>query len=520
MAPINNQVQAAPSDSQMLAAAKAALASVGTLRPVKGVDKNIVAMVQEIVDQKSDGVIVKLTRSESPYVSSTGAITYSAAWNSTNWLSFSLTKNKAQASQGLNVVIPGNNEAGAGTTPAPSTPITVKTDAEEVAAAQASLASAGTLRPVEGTDTNAVTMAQKIVNSKSSGVAVTISNSANSQVATSGGITYGNKAVTGNITYRLVKNSSAATQLVSIAVPAAKTLAYEYNVKTYGGAKGDGVTDDTAAIQKTIDYAYSKGGGTVYVPSGTYIINVDNWQPVFLRSNIALLLADGAVLKAKPTSKSSYAVVRAYNVSNISISGGKIIGDRDSHIGASGEYGQGISILGCNNVRISNVNVSKCMGDGIYIGEGSTQNYCKDVTIDNFVTQQNRRNGITIVSARNAIIRDGETAYNYGANPQSGIVLEPNNSSAWMENIKIENVYSHHNGAGTNWKEFYCWGICVAFGNSKNNIHPFSVEIKDCRLADNGRDYDKEQLNYALIDRYTTSSEWNCTIKYSGITYK
>lgn len=524
---VSTQVQAATNDSQMVAAAKAALSSAGTLRPVNGVDKNIVALAQEIVDRESDGVTVKLTRTESPYISSTGAITYSAAWNSTNWLVLSLTKNKAKASQGLNVVIPGNKEASVVPSPTPPTPtppatpiapITANTDAEEVAAAKTALSTAGTLRPVEGTNINAVSMAQSIVNSKSSGVTVSISSSANAQVAKSGDITYGSQAVTGNVTYKLVKNASSATQTVLMAVPA-KTVVSGYNVRTYGGAKGDGVTDDTAAIQKTIDYAYSKGGGTVYIPNGTYKINVDNWQPVFLRSNIDLVLADGAVLKAKTSAKSEYAVVRAYNVSNISISGGKIIGDRDSHIGTT-TYGHGISILGCSNVRINDVNVSNCMGDGIYVGEGSTQNYCKDVIIENFVTERNRRNGITIASGRNAIIRDGETANNYGANPQSGIVLEPNNSSAWMENIKIENVYSHNNGAGANWRQYYCWGICVAFGNSRYNIHPFSVEIKDCRLVDNGRDNDNEQLNVANINEYMSSSVWNCTIRYSGITYK
>jgi len=45
-----------------------------------------------------------------------------------------------------------------------------------------------------------------------------------------------------------------------------------FNVKTYG-ATGNGVTADTAAIQKAIDAAAQAGGGTVYLPAGRYLCN-------------------------------------------------------------------------------------------------------------------------------------------------------------------------------------------------------------------------------------------------------
>jgi hypothetical protein len=44
-----------------------------------------------------------------------------------------------------------------------------------------------------------------------------------------------------------------------------------FNVKAYG-AKGDGSTDDTAAIQTAINACQTAGGGTVYFPTGNYQI--------------------------------------------------------------------------------------------------------------------------------------------------------------------------------------------------------------------------------------------------------
>lgn len=47
------------------------------------------------------------------------------------------------------------------------------------------------------------------------------------------------------------------------------------NVKTAHKAKGDGVTDDTAAIQAALD-AVGASGGTLYFPPGTYIVKTTN----------------------------------------------------------------------------------------------------------------------------------------------------------------------------------------------------------------------------------------------------
>ena len=57
------------------------------------------------------------------------------------------------------------------------------------------------------------------------------------------------------------------------------------------GAKGDGVSKDTAAIQAAIDACERQGGGTVQLIAGTYLS-----APIVLKSNITLQLDKGATL--------------------------------------------------------------------------------------------------------------------------------------------------------------------------------------------------------------------------------
>ena len=68
--------------------------------------------------------------------------------------------------------------------------------------------------------------------------------------------------------------------------------AADHDVRTHG-AKGDGKTLDTAAIQRAIDAAASEGGGLVILPAGDYLS-----FSIRLRSHVGIRLDHGAILRA------------------------------------------------------------------------------------------------------------------------------------------------------------------------------------------------------------------------------
>lgn len=67
-----------------------------------------------------------------------------------------------------------------------------------------------------------------------------------------------------------------------------------FDVREYG-AKGDGVSVDTKAIQNAIDTCFEKGGGCVVLASGTFLSGT-----IFLKSNVYLQVNPSAILLANP----------------------------------------------------------------------------------------------------------------------------------------------------------------------------------------------------------------------------
>jgi parallel beta-helix repeat protein len=259
---------------------------------------------------------------------------------------------------------------------------------------------------------------------------------------TSGGLytapaTVGSDTVTATSVQDGTKTATSSVTISSGSLPSGTSVkSAPYN------AYGDGVHDDTAAIQACINACPT--GGTVVVPDGTYMINPvvggGIWG-LMLHSNMTFAMTSGATLKAIGVSSDTYGILCSNGGSNITISGGNIVGERATHTGSGGESGMGL-YLNASNVTVTGVNISECWGDGIYICDNSS-----NITLTNCVCNHNRRQGLSITAGNTFLVQGCTFSNTTGTDPQCGIDIEPNGSVP-VTGVHITNCQIFNNVGG------------------------------------------------------------------------
>ena len=216
------------------------------------------------------------------------------------------------------------------------------------------------------------------------------------------------------------------------------------------GAVADGVSDDTVAIQRAIDAVSAAGGGIVDIPAGNYMINTLHQTGysyeragLVLKSNIIVRMANGAVLRAIPNGERSYQIFSITHVDNVHIMGGKLIGDRDTHIGNLGQTGYGVRITDATNVVIEDLYAGEFWGDGVFLGEDS-----RNITLYRVICDHNRRQGMSIVGGHNVKILESEFKRSDGTPPKSGIDIEPEGDHPIVSGVEIRNCLFEGSSTG------------------------------------------------------------------------
>jgi parallel beta-helix repeat protein len=220
-------------------------------------------------------------------------------------------------------------------------------------------------------------------------------------------------------------------------------------------AKGDGVTDDTEAMNAVMTALSAAGGGTMFIKNGTYMINAGNpYNPITSKtcinvpSNVTIRMGPRCILKAIPNALNNYAIFLIRDVTNVRIEGGTLIGERYAHTGdVAGQCGDGIWLEGASNVTVEGTTFKEFWGDGIYTKFGSTNGNTKNVSVSqcNFVA--NRRQGISICANEGFRVSDCFFDSTQGTDPAAGIDIEPELGGT-VKNVNISGCLFKGNKLG------------------------------------------------------------------------
>lgn len=199
------------------------------------------------------------------------------------------------------------------------------------------------------------------------------------------------------------------------------------------GAVGDGVHDDTAAIQNAID-----NSNYVFIDNGTYLI--DGSVGLTLHSNLIIEMAPNAVLQRTTTETKRKSILEASGFENIVICGGHIYGDLRDHEMTSGvEYqNHGIEFLNCKNILVDGVDIAYNNGDCLLFGNG--QLYSNNIVVQNCKLHDSFRHGIAVTGAKNGVIKDCDI---YGITWLDGIDFESGYDQYGSSDFEIINVKIH-----------------------------------------------------------------------------
>ncbi|MDR1032810.1 MAG: right-handed parallel beta-helix repeat-containing protein [Candidatus Nomurabacteria bacterium] len=212
------------------------------------------------------------------------------------------------------------------------------------------------------------------------------------------------------------------------------------NVKDYG-AKGDGLANDTAAIQATLD---ASDQNIVYIPKGVYLVD-----PSLVVKSGTTLMGDGvsSVVKLSSNSTASGPMVKSEQASNVTVRDLTIDGNRDGQAkeldGSYAHTQYGLYFGDMTNGAIHNVTVRNSTGVGIdiYRGNGimvsqvwSSGNLYHGFEIDqttnsmlsNVRGYNNDRHGILVspgASASSGSVGNSVSNFSFDGNKQYGIAL-------------------------------------------------------------------------------------------------
>ncbi|WP_310490069.1 hypothetical protein [Chamaesiphon sp. VAR_69_metabat_338] len=256
---------------------------------------------------------------------------------------------------------------------------------------------------------------------------------------------------------------------------------------TYGFNSDDATTALQSAINdSTADKIIVRNMGNPWLISET----------IFLNSNKEIDFEPGVVVRAKSGTflTNTKPLFRALSLDNVKLVGQGEGADRATlsmnkdeytdNSSSGNQYGHIIDINGTNNYVVSGLTITGAGGDGININ-GADYNdplyadkrtYSENGLIENVTLDNNRRQGMSVISAKGLVVQNSRFINTSGVEPSSGIDFEPDYNYQTLQNIQLSNVYVNVNNGD---------GISFAFTQLDNSSPSVSIDINGATVDRN-----------------------------------
>ena len=254
------------------------------------------------------------------------------------------------------------------------------------------------------------------------------------------------------------------------------------------GAKGDGSTDDSTAIQLAIDAAGTANGGVVFFPDGVYIINAT----LELKTGVRLIgvtatpgKSDGTALKLK-------------NSANVDI-----IRSDTSQDGAAENHWTGIE-----NMNIDGNKANNTSGDGVSVGGRTGENFI----IHRCLIRDTADHGVNLTRGSNGLaIFDGIHFFNCGSDGvESGFFAIAEEGIDSFAPLYLNNISGDNNGRALIHIDFDAHSGLVHISNVKAE-HNTASRQDDAILLDNGNNRPLVSIDSVFV--ITTTDTTNAAIR-------